>query len=180
MNIHKADVNKFIVELSPLDMNELDITYEEMDYSDIETRRVIWTILEKVRESTGCDVDPSGSLIIEAAADADGGCILCFTVPESKRRTSHHNPFCINKNSCGIVYEFRSVNDLLDMIKTVGKENLPKSNKLYRNKKHFRLVLNRSPGSAEKKTIEEYATLVGRDVFTVAQTAEHWEPAGKI
>ena len=83
MNIHKADANKFIVELSPFDMNELDITYEEMDYSDIETRRVIWTILEKVRESTGCDVDPSGRLVIEAAADADGGCILCFTVPET-------------------------------------------------------------------------------------------------
>ncbi|MGN1479376.1 MAG: hypothetical protein ACI4XH_06380 [Acutalibacteraceae bacterium] len=180
MNIHKADVNKFIVELSPLDMNELDITYEEMDYADIETRRVIWTILEKVRESTGCDVDPSGSLIIEAAADADGGCILCFTVPETKRRSSPRRELCINKNNCGIVYEFECVNDLLDMIKTVGKDNLPKANRLYKSKKHFRLVLGRSPGSAEKKAIEEYATFVGRDVFTVAQTAEHWEPAGKI
>ena len=78
------------------------------------------------------------------------------------------------------MYEFECVNDLLDMIKTVGKSNLPKANKVYKNKKRFRLVLNRSPGSAEKKAIEEYATFVGRDVFTVAQTAEHWEPAGKI
>ena len=84
MDIQPIGNNKFIVGLSCDDLNNLDITYEAMDYSDIETRRVIWTILERVRNSTGRDIDPSGNLIIEASPDSSGGCILIITVPFSR------------------------------------------------------------------------------------------------
>ena len=65
MDIQPISSNKFIVGLTLDDMIELDITYDEMDYSNIETRRVIWTILDTVRKDTGRDVDPSGNLMIE-------------------------------------------------------------------------------------------------------------------
>lgn len=160
-------------------MSELDITYEEMDYSDIETRRVIWTILDRVRESTGRDVDPSGNLLIEAAADAEGGCILCFTVPNERRITAAVKEPAISKTGSA-VYEFDCADSLLDMIKTVGKENLPAASSLYKSKSRYRLVLPKFPGSAEKKKIEEYGKLIGRDSLAVAATKEHWESAGKI
>lgn len=179
MNIHSVNKNKFIVELSADDMSELDITYEDMDYSDIETRRVIWTILDRVRESTGRDVDPSGNLLIEAAADAEGGCILCFTLPSERRITAAIKEPAINKTG-GVVYEFDCADSLLDMIKTVGRENLPKCNRLYTNKKRYRLILSRLPSAGEKKKIEEYGKLVGRSAMAVAVTAEHWDSAGEI
>lgn len=179
MNIHSVNKNKFIVELSAEDMSELDITYEEMDYSDIETRRVIWTILDRVRESTGRDVDPSGNLLIEAAADSDGGCILCFTMPSERRIAATVKEPAISKHS-GAVYEFDCADSLLDMLKAVGKESLPKSNRLYKCKSRYRLVLPKLPGNIEKKKIEEYGKLIGRDSFSVAVTLEHWESAGKI
>ena len=69
MDIQPISSNKFLVGLSRDDMIDLDITYDDMDYSNIETRRVIWTILDTVRRDTGRDVDPSGSLMIEAAPD---------------------------------------------------------------------------------------------------------------
>ena len=155
-------------------MSELDITYEEMDYSDIETRRVIWTILDRVRESTGRDVDPSGNLLIEAAADAEGGCILCFTVPNERRITAAVKEPAISKTGNA------GADSLLDMIKTVGRENLPAANSLYKSKSRYRLVLPKFPGSAEKKKIEEYGKLIGRNSLAVAATKEHWESAGKI
>ena len=79
MDIQPISNNKFIVGLTCDEMKDLDITYEDMDYSNIETRRVIWTILDTVRRDTGRDVDPSGNLMIEAAPDTDGGCLLMFT-----------------------------------------------------------------------------------------------------
>ena len=37
------------VELTGDDMRKLDITYEELDYANIETRRVLWTLLDEAR-----------------------------------------------------------------------------------------------------------------------------------
>ena len=40
MDIQPISNNKFIVGLTCDEMKDLDITYEDMDYSNIETRRV--------------------------------------------------------------------------------------------------------------------------------------------
>jgi hypothetical protein len=46
LKIEAISDEKILVALSDKDMDELQITYDEMDYSNIETRRVIWTILD--------------------------------------------------------------------------------------------------------------------------------------
>ncbi len=176
MNIHSTGKNRIIVELSKKDMLELDITYEEMDYSKIETRRVIWTILEKVRDSTGRDVDPTGNLLIEATADSQGGCILCFTVTEKRR----FQPLRLTKTTDSVIYEFENMDALLDMMHTVGTQKFKNSNTLYENKSRYRLVLDKLPCADDKKVIEEYASLVGADEMSLAYTAEHWDFAGRI
>ena len=79
MNITVQAENTICIELTRNDMTELDITYESMDYSNIETRRVIWTILDKARKTLGKSVDTDGKLLIEVAPSEDGGCILHFT-----------------------------------------------------------------------------------------------------
>ena len=79
MKIESNGEEKITVTLSQTDMNDLDITYDEMDYSNIETRRVIWTILDKARKTLGKSVDTDGKLLIEVSPSEDGGCILHFT-----------------------------------------------------------------------------------------------------
>lgn len=79
MKIEANGDEKLTVALSHEDMHELDITYDEMDYSNIETRRVIWTILDKARLSLGRSIDPEGRLLIEVSPLDDGGCVLYFT-----------------------------------------------------------------------------------------------------
>ena len=180
MNIHSTGKNKIIVELSKEDMNELDITYEEMDYSRIETRRVIWTILEKVRVVTGKDIDPTSNLLIEATADSGGGCVLSFTVNEKQRLNECRRNLRLTKNDDSVIYEFDGADALLDMIKNVGGENITKPNRLFRNKNKYRLVLDKLPCADDKKIIEEFADCVGRDDFSLAFTLEHWDSAGQI
>lgn len=178
MNIHCVGKNKVIVELSSADMLELDITYEDMDYSNIETRRVIWTILEKVRDSLGRDIDPFGNLLIEAAADIKGGCVLCFTVPNEKKPANQANELTLTKNTNKVIYEFDNMDSLLDMIKTGGYKNIAQSSQIFTDKSRVRLVLSQSPAPLEKKAIEEFGVFIGRDTLSMAQTAEHWQQAG--
>lgn len=75
----ESNGEKISVALSVKDMNELNITYDELDYSNIETRRVIWTILDEARRTLGKSINTDGRLIIEVAPLDEGGCILHFT-----------------------------------------------------------------------------------------------------
>ena len=58
MQINSPAENRIVVELSAQDMIELDITYEDMDYSAIETMRVIWTLLDAAGKYLGRELDP--------------------------------------------------------------------------------------------------------------------------
>ncbi len=180
MNIHLINKNKFIAELSEKDMNELDITYEEMDYGNIETRRVIWTVIDKIRETSGCEIDPSGNLLIEAVADSEGGCVLCFTIPERKRNALYTKAPVLKKNRGYAVFEFENMDSLLDMIKTVGSECLSGRCRVFRRGGTVRLVMSKLPGQNEKKVIEEFGTFIGQDDFLASHTAEHWDFSGNI
>lgn len=87
MKIESPTGNKIIVELSEQDMLELDITYEELDYSTSETRRVIWTLLDRAGKQLGRAIDPTKRMMIEALPCRDGGCTVCFTIlGEAKER----------------------------------------------------------------------------------------------
>lgn len=180
MNIHLISKNKFIAELSEKDMNELDITYEEMDYSNIETRRVIWTVIDKIRETSGFDIDPSGNLLIEAVADSEGGCVLCFTIPERRKGLPSAKAPVLKKNRGSVIYEFESMDSLLDMMKTVDNNSFSGRCKIFRLNEKVRIIMPKLPSQNDKKAIEEYGRFIGQDDFISAYTSEHWSFAGRI
>ncbi|MBQ7595572.1 MAG: hypothetical protein IJU45_02780 [Clostridia bacterium] len=180
MYFHPISKNKIIAELSKDDMKELDITYDQMDYSNIETRRVIWTVLEKIREFSGRDIDPSCNLLIEAVASQDGGCVLCFTIPDNKRTLCSPMPPVLTKNTSGIVFEFENINTVLDMLKSIGKENLSPDSRIFKKDNRYRILFGCAPAPEHQRKIEEFGTFVGQNPVICAHTAEHWQQAGKI
>lgn len=99
------------IELSPSDLKGLDITFEDMDYGNIETRRVIWTLLDMARVSLGRDIDSSGQMVIEASETGSGGCVLNFTVLSEEERVSPKKLLIKRKNKNGgaEVWEFRNL-----------------------------------------------------------------------
>lgn len=168
MDIQPIGNNKFIVGLSSDDLKNLDITYAAMDYSNIETRRVIWTILESVRNSTGKDIDPSGNLIIEAFPDNADGCVLIFTVPFSRSDIGT----VISKKNSTQIFEFENSDCLLDVISAIGK--MPDESRFFTDGKKFRIEIPSANLVFSKHIIEEFGRFIGNDRITVALTHEHW------
>lgn len=79
MKIHADGEEKVCVTLTKTDMKDFDITYDELDYSNIETRRVIWTILDEVKKVLGKGINIDNRLLIQVSPEEDGGCHLQFT-----------------------------------------------------------------------------------------------------
>ena len=61
------------------DLTKFDISFNELDYSKAQTKRVVWQLLDKARKETGFDAT-NGRLMIEALPALDGGCVLYVTL----------------------------------------------------------------------------------------------------
>ena len=155
MKIEAPEENKIVVRLTADDMTKLHITYEEMDYANIETRRVIWTLLDEARRELGRDIDPSGRMLIEALPAREGGCVLQFTVLEQEHKPQRH--LTMKKSRTPIVYEFTSAQRLLDAAENVRRLNaLPAESELYRQEHCYRLRTGRTPRRLYPRALAEH------------------------
>ncbi len=170
MKIESPNENKIIVELTDGDMEELDITYEEMDYSNIETRRVIWTILDRVRKFLGKDIDPSGKMLIETLPKDTGGCFIFFTVCNNITK----GLVLSNKKEDCLVYEFENLDNVIDLMSRLkNKCGLNVNAELYSNNRKFRIIVN-SADNIITRNMREYGQFCGKDDLLVQSTKEHW------
>ena len=161
MKIVSPQDNKIVVELTNADMTELDITYEEMDYGNIETRRVIWTILDRARHTLCRDIDPSGKMLIESVPTPEGGCVLYITVLESQTRTFGCRGYLhVHKERTSFTYAFSSIGDLTACAARL-RENVPSACKssLFLLDGQYRLsVKSELPPRRVRTLLAEYGT----------------------
>ena len=73
LNITVKNEYRVEAEISADEMEQLGISYGELDYSSVETRRFLWSVIEEIR-GDGIDVDMSGRVLIEAFDGGTGGC----------------------------------------------------------------------------------------------------------
>ena len=78
MKINAINEYRVEVELADRELTKLGVTFETLDWDDIETRRALWNILDGVREQ-GVELRLTGKLLIEAGR-LPGGIKLSFTV----------------------------------------------------------------------------------------------------
>ena len=78
MEIRQINEYRVEVALSPEEMDRLGVSFDALDWSDIETRRAVWSVLDVVRER-GVELDLSGKVLIEASRGAEN-VRLCFSV----------------------------------------------------------------------------------------------------
>jgi len=188
MRIEAITRRKIVVELSAEDLNDLDITYDALDYASVETRRVIWVILDRVRESTGCDIDPSGQLLIDAMPRPAGGCILFFTIrggcAESFGACGLPERVLRKQEQLVVAFEFAGADALLDCAAAYSRIQQDESDRLvsfcelYSNADGGRYRLLVCPAcetSAVRQFFSEYAQLCGEEAFAVDHTREHWK-----
>ncbi|MDR2753640.1 MAG: adaptor protein MecA [Oscillospiraceae bacterium] len=187
MRIEAITRRKIVVELSEDDLASLDITYEALDYASLETRRVIWIILDLVRENTGCDIDPSGQLLIDAMPRPAGGCILFFTLRGGGADPfgAGHAPALRKQEQHPAAFEFANTNALLDCARAYAlslrseDDRLFGACELFRRGNLFRLLVRpvKVLGTV-REFFSEYARFCGEDTFVAEQTREHWKRVG--
>ncbi len=182
MRIEAPGENKIVVELTTQDMSDLDITYEDMDYSNIETRRVIWTLLDRAGQALGRDIDPTGRMMIEAIPRKNGGCVMHFTIlREEKCRQQIPARPVLRKEETVYTYEFTSLDDLMDCAASFLRMRFtPISSALYASDGIFRLVLGMQySGGQMRAFFGEYGKLSGTGECSAAATREYWKPICK-
>ena len=171
MKINSPAENRITVDLTKQDMAELDITYEEMDYSTIETRRVIWTLLDEAGKALGKELDPSRRMIIEAIPKSEGGCLLNFTLLDAKRRISTQKQL-LKKQSESIMCEFDSLDTLYR-----AAESCPECHEsnLYEMGGKYRLIICGLCDSGNiSRYFSEFGRVAGCDSLSCGHVNEHW------
>ena len=170
MKCRMRNKNGLEVTLSREEMAALDITYEKLDYANTETRRVLWTVLDEAESVLGCSFDLSGKMRIEARPNADGGCILDFTLQTEPTVPRHEKT---DKRQAALLFETDNADDLLAAVKhlpcTVGGD-------LYIHKNRFRLLSAATFSEKEQlcAILTEFGTVDENCTVTSAQTREYW------
>lgn len=173
MKINSPAEDRIIVDLTEQDMLKLDITYEEMDYSTIETRRVIWTVLDEAGKFLGRELDPSRRMIIEASPKNEGGCVLSFTILDGKRKNAVQKQLLKKQSEC-LICDFESLDALFSAAEGFAGEIVPESS-LYEKGGRYRLILNNLCNAKDLKNyFSEFSCVMSADKLACDHTKEHW------
>lgn len=173
MKIDSPTKDRIIVELSKKEMKELDITYEEMDYSALETRKVIRSVLDTAGKALGIEVDFSRRMLIEAIPEADGGCILSFTL--LGRKITHFSSSTLKKQSGMMLCGFPSAQELMDCAKTFPSADFLFKNSLYEHEGSYRLIFQSTEDMTKlRRYLREYCNEISLDRNECEITNEHW------
>ncbi|MBQ3602946.1 MAG: adaptor protein MecA [Clostridia bacterium] len=172
MKIEALTDETIIVELSDDDMKNLNITYEEMDYSKVETKRVIWTILSRARRTLGRELDTSGRLFVEAMRCESGGCVLFFSVDREEKSRRKNKRYLVKKGEY-ITCEFENADVMMNCAKHLYKSCC--ESRLYSLDNKYRLLVRPLTGAAGvKNCLNEFGKIIGESAMLTEFTDEHW------
>ena len=175
MKINSPAEDRIIVDLSEKDLLELNITYEEMDYSTIETRRVIWTVLDEAGKTLGREFDPSRRMIIEASPKRGGGCTLSFTMLDSRKPFSAQKQF-LKKQEKNIICEFENADMLMKAAECIDALKTVSQNSLFEQNGKYRLILTGNEDIPKiKQGCSEFGTVFSCSELICCFTKEHWK-----
>lgn len=83
MHIKALGESKFRVDLTKNDLLSLNTSYEKLDYSNIETRRLLQALFKEAAAAFGITLDSAEKLFIEVFEKENGGCVIYFTLYKS-------------------------------------------------------------------------------------------------
>ncbi len=175
MKINSPAEDRIIVDLTEQDLTELDITYEDMDYSTIETRRVIWTVLDEAGKVLGRELDPSRKMIIEAMPKSEGGCVLLFTMLDCRKRNLPKKQL-LKKQSEFLICEFESLDLLYTAVQGAEELAVQAESSLYKLNEKYRLIISCGAELHRlKQYFSEFCKTESGNSLACEFTREHWQ-----
>lgn len=177
LKIEQLDDKTVRILLTAEDMEHLDLTYDEMDYSNNITKRAVYLILQQIKAQTSLMLDEH-RLFIEAFPDSNGGCILYLNLIEKntgprpqRERYSFDTP---------MVFGFETLDILTAVCNRLVREfsHLIVKTELYLYEREYRLLLYTYCKMEERilHLLREYGTYLGKGSVLCAFTKEHARP----
>ncbi len=124
MKTEVLENGKIKVALSSDDLKELHITYEDMDYKNVETRRVIWSVLGEAQTELGKNINTDGKILIELCPAKNGGCFMFFTTAPKESQNGYKH-LVMKKCTEPLLLKYIDENALIDSFRVL------------KNKTHF-------------------------------------------
>lgn len=176
MNIEIMGQKMVKVTLTDNDLKQYHISYDKLDYNNAETRRVVYELIQLIRENTTVDLS-SKKILVETFRAKNGGCI--FYISANLDIIAYAKP--ISKNSSGfntpLIFEFSNFDNLCSACKHLYKmynHIILKSN-LFVNNQNYVLTLYTYFKQDDKiiNLATEYGEYFGQGDLKNALIAEH-------
>ncbi len=159
--------------LSSSELDGYGISYEEIDYGNIETRRFLWSVAGDMSSISGVRVPLSGKLLIEVIKDGSDLYKICFS--------SLGAPFCDNKSvkqlvkseKEQIVAEFA---DFEHIIKCLAGLKKIEETALFENNGRYRMIFNGLASDMQDvlDAVCEFSDILPLSGAQLAQCKEKW------
>lgn len=99
--------------LSSRELGEYGITYEEIDYGNIETRRLLWALQGDIQKKYGYTIPLSGRVLIEVIKEREDRVRICFSSLSGKSGDENSLKQLVKSSTCPVIAEFSDLEDML-------------------------------------------------------------------
>lgn len=173
MNIIMRNAYRVEVQLSMGELEDLGITYEQLDYKNIETRRVLWLINEKIKSVYGSGFSFSGKLLIEVIKESDDKVCICFSQLSRKEADEKSVKQLVKCDNSPVIVQFSDFEKLLSLCRAVNKAFVTS---LFEKTGKYRLVFYVPSGEKEMlfMKISEFSEDVFASRLEEARCEELW------
>lgn len=172
MRIEQKDGGRVKITLDTEDMKKYDITFAELDYNRIDTKRIVWELLSKARAETGFEFY-GGNLLVEAFPEPNGGCVLYFSTVNNGK----NGRLRLYRGLFGpYIFKFKNCTDMMnacyELKKVMGRHIL--KSELYEYEQCYFLALYSASklDSSIRNVISEYGEAFGEG-RKITYIAEH-------
>ena len=164
------------VVLSNTDMINLNLNYDEMDYKNPDTKRVILQLVDKIKQEVSIDLSTS-KLFIEAFPYVDGGCILYVNLLDLNEKSNAVARQCKISFDTPIIFSFSDLDTLGNLSKRLVMRYshiiLKNSLYLYNGKYYLLLYTYFKMDDQLSRLLSEYGQFYGKGAIMSALIQEH-------
>lgn len=154
--------DKIKVMLTEEDLGEFELSADELDYANTETKRMFWDVLSRAKARTGFDTDGQ-KVLVQLYPSKDGGCEIFVTklgsiykdidensnaqpilTESSTQKRKRKNP--ASEKAYSAVYSFLKLEDMIRVCRELERRGFHEESIAYISDAHiFYLVLCGSP-----------------------------------
>lgn len=173
MNVHVRNEYRVEVGLSSEELEGYGITYEEIDYGNIETRRLLWSLTEEIRQKNGINIKLSGKLLIEVMKDTDNSVTICFSSLPDKSTDAASLKQLIRSSVKPVIAEFQNFEELMCAVNHITSDT---EGCLYERNGKYRLLLsaNESGEALFLPLLYEFGEVYEASAAEAARCEELW------